>query len=215
MLDANPRDLESLAGLIIATSHYDAALANEHYARLEVLCPPPEEEEVDMVDALELEQAALPKFAGSASGGEPGKRARAANPAAADDDDRGGRRKRCARAQGASGGSRRGIPRASIPRIRAPRPLPTPSGGCPSVSGRLTASARRISERGSRVDRRDPLRGGASGREGDDKYPGAERKRAREEEGGGGVGGARRSGGRGSRSSRRNKKNKGKGKGKW
>lgn len=87
VLDANPRDLESLAGLIIATSHYDAALANEHYARLEVLCPPPEEEEVDMVDALELEQAALPKFAGSASGGGLGKRAPSANPAAADDDD--------------------------------------------------------------------------------------------------------------------------------
>ena len=29
------------AGTVIATSHYDAALANQHYARLEGLCPPP------------------------------------------------------------------------------------------------------------------------------------------------------------------------------
>ena len=67
-LNADPRDLQSLAGLVIATSHYDAALSNEHYARLEVLCPPPEDENVDMVDAAELEQAALPRAAGGGGG---------------------------------------------------------------------------------------------------------------------------------------------------
>ena len=36
ILAANPRDLESIAGLVLSTSHYDPALANEHYARLEV-----------------------------------------------------------------------------------------------------------------------------------------------------------------------------------
>jgi signal recognition particle subunit SRP72 len=60
-LEANPRDLRALAGLVIASSHYDPAAANEHYSRLEVLCPPPDETDAAMVDAAELEQAALPR----------------------------------------------------------------------------------------------------------------------------------------------------------
>ncbi|KOO27528.1 signal recognition particle 72 kda protein, partial [Chrysochromulina tobinii] len=35
LLDADSRDLQALAGLVIATSHFDPALANEQYARLE------------------------------------------------------------------------------------------------------------------------------------------------------------------------------------
>lgn len=91
VLAANPRDLQSLAGLIIATSHYDPALANEHYAKLEVLCPPPDETEADMVDALELEQAALPKLGrgegadgGEGRSGNLGKRSSSSNTGAAE-----------------------------------------------------------------------------------------------------------------------------------
>ena len=40
----------ALAGLVIATSHYDAALANEHYARLEVLCPPPDATDAEVAE---------------------------------------------------------------------------------------------------------------------------------------------------------------------
>ena len=61
ILQASPRDLEALAGLVISTSHYDPGLANEHYSKLEMLCPPPDESEVEMIDAEELEQAALPR----------------------------------------------------------------------------------------------------------------------------------------------------------
>ena len=67
VLNENARDLEALAGLVISTSHFDPALANEHYARLEVLCPPPDDSEAQMVDAEELEQAALPKSTVKAS----------------------------------------------------------------------------------------------------------------------------------------------------
>eukprot|EP00966_Prymnesium_polylepis_P203910 4723889-Prymnesium_polylepis.1 len=36
LLATNPRDAQALAGLVIATSHTDSSLANEHYARLEM-----------------------------------------------------------------------------------------------------------------------------------------------------------------------------------
>ena len=33
LLDANERDVQALAGLVVATSQYDPELANQHYAR--------------------------------------------------------------------------------------------------------------------------------------------------------------------------------------
>ena len=98
ILAANSRDLEALAGVVIATSHYDPALANEHYARLEVLCPPPDESEAAMIDAEELETAALPKTTLNTRGGLAEERKRgAARDAAADDERRPKKRKRTKR----------------------------------------------------------------------------------------------------------------------
>ena len=71
VLSADARDLEALAGLVTSTSHYDPALANAHYARLEVLCPPPDKTEADMIDAEELEQAAFPRSASAKASGPP------------------------------------------------------------------------------------------------------------------------------------------------
>jgi len=68
ILASNSRDLKALAGVVIATSYYDPALANEHYARLEGLCPPPEETGADDIDATQLEQMALPKGSSRAAG---------------------------------------------------------------------------------------------------------------------------------------------------
>jgi len=63
LLDLNPRDLQALAGLVIATSHFDAALANEHLARLETCAPPIDQSSLDELNAERLEQASLPRTA--------------------------------------------------------------------------------------------------------------------------------------------------------
>jgi len=60
LLDANPRDAQALAGLVIATSHFDSGLANEHFARLELMSPAMQEDD-EMLDAEALERAALPR----------------------------------------------------------------------------------------------------------------------------------------------------------
>jgi signal recognition particle subunit SRP72 len=104
LLDADSRDLQALAGLVIATSHFDPALANEQYARLEVLCPPLEEGEAEMIDAEALELASLPRTAKAMGPGG----------AAALD---ALRRKRGGAAEGEEEGSRRKKPR------RKKRPL--------------------------------------------------------------------------------------------
>ncbi|KAL1528528.1 hypothetical protein AB1Y20_009871 [Prymnesium parvum] len=67
LLAADPRDMQSLAGLVIATSYIDSALANEHYARLEMMCPPQAEDE-SMLDVEELERCALPRTGRRAGG---------------------------------------------------------------------------------------------------------------------------------------------------
>lgn len=59
LLSIDPRDAEALAGLVIATSYTDSSLANEHFARLEMMCPPLDEGEP--IDAEGLERAALPR----------------------------------------------------------------------------------------------------------------------------------------------------------
>ena len=62
LLDANSRDLQALAGLVIATSHFDSEGANELNARLELAAPPGDDDaEMEDDDAERLEQAALPK----------------------------------------------------------------------------------------------------------------------------------------------------------
>jgi signal recognition particle subunit SRP72 len=104
LLDADSRDLQALAGLVIATSHFDPALANDQYARLEVLCPPLEEGEAEMIDAEALELASLPRTAKAMGPGG----------AAALD---ALRRKRGGAAEGEEEGSRRKKPR------RKKRPL--------------------------------------------------------------------------------------------
>ena len=64
LLDANARDLQALAGLVVATSHFDAAASQEHYARLELMSPPEElDTEEGGVDAAALETAPLPRAA--------------------------------------------------------------------------------------------------------------------------------------------------------
>lgn len=68
LLDVDAHDLQALAGMIIATSHFDPAQADDQYARLEVLCPPRDDDDAAMIDAEELEQAALPKNAKAVSG---------------------------------------------------------------------------------------------------------------------------------------------------
>ena len=87
LLAANPRDLQALAGLVIATSHFDPALANQQFAQLEMLCPVPDEEEDALIDAEELEQAALPRTAKSVGSSEVGLKRNAI-------DDEGARRKK-------------------------------------------------------------------------------------------------------------------------
>jgi len=100
VLDANARDLQALAGLVVATSHFDAAASQEHYARLELMSPPEElmsaeEGGVDELAAA-LETAPLPRAAkrlgakdaaaaAAAAAAAPvgGKRAADAEPAAA------------------------------------------------------------------------------------------------------------------------------------
>ena len=62
LLDANSRDLQALAGFVIATSHFDSEGANELNARLELAAPPGDDDaEMEDDDAERLEQAALPK----------------------------------------------------------------------------------------------------------------------------------------------------------
>ena len=89
ILNENARDFEALARLVIATSHFDPKLANEHYAKLEMICPPPDDSEAMMVDAEELEQAALPKS--SLRAGLAGKRGAATS---GEIEEEGGRRKK-------------------------------------------------------------------------------------------------------------------------
>ena len=47
---------QALAGLVIATSHFDSGLANEHFARLELMSPAMQEDD-EMLDAEALERA--------------------------------------------------------------------------------------------------------------------------------------------------------------
>lgn len=61
ILATSPRDVVALAGLVVATSHFDSALANEHFAKLEMMGGLPADEDVSMLDAEELERAALPR----------------------------------------------------------------------------------------------------------------------------------------------------------
>ena len=61
ILASHPRDVIALAALVVATSHFDSALANEHWARLEMMGGAQDAEEVTMLDAEELERAALPR----------------------------------------------------------------------------------------------------------------------------------------------------------
>jgi len=90
LLASNPRDFLALAGLVIATSHYDPALANEHYVRLEAIAPPPDTSDAEMIDATELEQQALPRGNSSKAGGA----AAEAGSKRSADDDGGSKRKR-------------------------------------------------------------------------------------------------------------------------
>mmetsp|Transcript_19121 Transcript_19121/g.40496 ORF Transcript_19121/g.40496 Transcript_19121/m.40496 type:complete len:649 (+) Transcript_19121:133-2079(+) len=64
LLELNPRDLQALAALVIATSHFDPAAANEHLARLEIASPPIDETALDALDPEQLEQS-LPRSAKS------------------------------------------------------------------------------------------------------------------------------------------------------
>ena len=64
-----PRTLQALAGLVVASSHFDAKLANSHYARMELMSPP-DDAAMEDVDAEALEFAPLPlaaKRAGAAA----------------------------------------------------------------------------------------------------------------------------------------------------
>ena len=78
-LAASPRNLHAMAGLVIATSHFDAAAANEHLARLEMAAPMVADDdavEVTEEDAERLEQVGLPRAPREKAGSPAGRRKR-------------------------------------------------------------------------------------------------------------------------------------------
>lgn len=73
LLDANPRDLQVLAGLIVATSHFDADAAHDLKCKLDTCFALDQDEDMPELDAEQLEQASLPR-AGSRARDDPARK---------------------------------------------------------------------------------------------------------------------------------------------
>lgn len=62
LVDAEPRNLQALAGLVVSLSHFDPDAANTQLAKLEMISPPLDLDSEEL-DAEQLEQANLPRAA--------------------------------------------------------------------------------------------------------------------------------------------------------